>query len=101
MSAASHIPARPSARAPELTHGRSQRVATPVWTSLRDLRQHAGLSLRGLADQADTNAGLLSQLETGQRLPSPQVLAGLSQALGVDAAGWRVRVVLEHEDAAA
>ncbi|MGH2602259.1 MAG: helix-turn-helix domain-containing protein [Dehalococcoidia bacterium] len=51
---------------------------------IRAARQAAGLSLRGLARRLPMNPGYLSQIERGHRLPSADLLARLSDVLGVE-----------------
>ena len=53
---------------------------------IRAARLAAGLTLRETARRAYLNPGYLSQIERGQRAPSPQVLARLSEVLGASLA---------------
>lgn len=51
---------------------------------LREARLRSGLSLRDLADRANTSASFLSRIERGQRCPSVIVAARLAAILGED-----------------
>lgn len=47
------------------------------------LRERSGLTLRQLADAADINFGYLSQIEAGDRNPSPTVIKRIAEGLSV------------------
>lgn len=68
-------------------------------TSLRELRERHGMSLRDLQAATGINRGCLSQLENGKRVAELPHLLALSEALEVPLEAWRVRVVLEAVDA--
>lgn len=51
---------------------------------VRDLRGQAGLTGSQLADRAGVTQPTVSKIETGQMLPSSEVIARLAEALGVD-----------------
>lgn len=71
----------------------------PGATSVRDLRNAAGLSLRELEDLTGINRGVWSQIETGRMLPEPEHLGALSRVLEVPIEEWRIRFVLERKPA--
>lgn len=50
---------------------------------LRRLRTRQGLSLRALAAQAGISNPYLSQIERGEKTPSPRILQALAGPLGV------------------
>lgn len=60
-----------------------------IGEQLRAARVGAGLSLRETARRAHVNAGYLSQIEHGARMPSRPVLAALARVLGLDLAALR------------
>ncbi|HEX6077832.1 MAG TPA: helix-turn-helix domain-containing protein [Micromonosporaceae bacterium] len=63
---------------------------------IRAARLAAGLTLRELARRAVVDPGYLSQIETGKRAPSPEILARLGDVLGVELdAPAPLRVALE------
>jgi len=64
---------------------KSTHVAEPVVAGrrLRETREHAGLSQRGLAFPGCT-AAYISRIEAGDRVASPRVLRELAERLGVD-----------------
>lgn len=76
---------------PGYNHG----AAVPV----RALREARDLSLRQLEELTGINRGVWSQIENGKHLPEPRHIAALSRALGVPAEQWRIRFVLELEEA--
>lgn len=69
-------------------------------TPVRELRKHAGISLRQLEALTGINRAVWSQIETGQKLPEPEHIAALSDALGVPYSEWRIRCVLEKKPTA-
>ncbi len=56
----------------------------PLGTYLRRVRQGRGLQLKDLADMANTNAGLISRLETGASRPTLFAVVRVCSALGLD-----------------
>ena len=52
---------------------------------LRDLREHAGLSLREVAKAAKISAPFLSDVELGRRFPTNETLALIAQKLRASA----------------
>lgn len=52
---------------------------------LRQIRQSAGWTQKQLADNIHVSKGTISNYETGERQPSPEMLADLSKALHVSA----------------
>jgi transcriptional regulator with XRE-family HTH domain len=50
---------------------------------IRELREKADLSLRGLATRIGISAPFLSDIELGRRFPSEEILAKLADALDV------------------
>ena len=52
---------------------------------LRELREHAGLSLREVAKAAKVSAPFLSDVELGRRFPTNETLALIAQKLRVAA----------------
>jgi transcriptional regulator with XRE-family HTH domain len=58
-------------------HGLGERV--------RSLRQHAGISVRGLARQAGVSPSLVSQIELNKVMPSITTLTTLARVLGTTA----------------
>jgi len=54
-----------------------------IWHELRVLRERTGLSAAELARQADMSRSYLSQLENGDRWPTPTVTKKLAEALRV------------------
>ncbi len=57
----------------------------PFGQKLRSLREHAGLSLRELAREADVSAPFLSDVELGRRFPKDDTLLLLAKKLRVSA----------------
>ena len=57
-------------------------VAT-LGATLRRIRKSVGITLDAAARQADVTKGYLSKVETGQALPSTQVLVRLADVFGV------------------
>ena len=53
-------------------------------SEFRRRRVEQGLSQRALARRAGTSSGFLSQLEAGDRNPSPEMAKRLATALGAD-----------------
>lgn len=60
-----------------------KRHARPLGDELRQLRTRHGLSLRALAAQAGISNPYLSQIERGEKTPSPRILNALAGPLGV------------------
>lgn len=58
---------------------------------LRVLRQHAGLTLRQLADLTGLSAGTLSVAQGGRELPTWEVTSRFVKACGADVEEWRRR----------
>ena len=52
---------------------------------LSELRQAAGLSVRALGEAAQVSGALITMIEQGKRTPSEVVVAGIAEALEVDA----------------
>ena len=60
-------------------------TVNPLFASrLRQLRQQAGLSLRGLAAKVPCSHVHIHELEHGRRAPSPQMVARLDEVLGTN-----------------
>ena len=78
---------------------RERVLTTPQATSARAVREARDLSLRQLEELTGINRATWSQIETGKHLPEPRHIAALSRALGVPAEQWRIRFVLELEEA--
>lgn len=55
-------------------------------TTIRELRQHHGLTIAEVADQVGISRGMLSKIENAQTSASLETLAKLAQALGVSLA---------------
>ncbi|NJN86744.1 MAG: helix-turn-helix domain-containing protein [Leptolyngbyaceae cyanobacterium SL_7_1] len=55
-------------------------------TTIRELRQHHGLTIAEVADQVGISRGMLSKIENAQTSASLDTLAKLAQALGVSLA---------------
>ena len=53
-------------------------------TRLRELRQARGLSVRGLAKEAEVSAETVYSVEHGKRQPSVRTLGKIARALGVE-----------------
>jgi transcriptional regulator with XRE-family HTH domain len=51
---------------------------------IRHRRNVIGMSLRELEDSTKINRGALSQIESGDRQPTPDTLQRLAEALGLD-----------------
>lgn len=51
---------------------------------IRVWRQHRGLTQQQLADQAEISASYLSQIESGKRDGTPEVLIKIARALKLD-----------------
>lgn len=71
-------------------------VKQSLGTILRESRTAHGLSMQQVAERADCSPGYIHKLEMDRvRTPSPRVLAGLAEALGLtyaqlmDAAGYQ------------
>lgn len=73
----------------------SDRPATP----LAALRAARGLTLKDLEQAVGISASVTSQLERGLMVPQPKHLEALALAFDVPVASWRLRFVLETEDA--
>src|SRR3954471_24869046 len=56
---------------------------TALGPRVREERQRAGLSLRGLARTIGVSASMLSQIETGKTRPSVNTLYAITSALGI------------------
>jgi len=54
-----------------------------VWASLRDVRSDRGRTLTALADATGYSLSHLSDLERGRRLPSPEAVRRIADALNV------------------
>jgi len=54
-----------------------------VWSALRLARTNSGRTLTGLADVTGYSLSHLSDLERGRRLPSPEAIRRLADALNV------------------
>jgi transcriptional regulator with XRE-family HTH domain len=54
-------------------------------TRLRELRQARGLSVRGLAKEAEVSTETVYSVEHGKRQPSVRTLSKIARALGVEA----------------
>ncbi len=54
-------------------------------TRLRELRQARGLSVRGLAKEAEVSPETIYSVEHGKRQPSVRTLGKIARALGVEA----------------
>jgi len=72
-------------------------ISRDIGTFIRDLRNHARISLRELADRAGVSNPYLSQIERGLRKPSAEVLAQLADALRVTPALMYLRAGLLHD----
>jgi transcriptional regulator with XRE-family HTH domain len=53
-------------------------------TRLRELRQARGLSVRGLAKEAEVSTETVYSVEHGRRQPSVRTLGKIARALGVE-----------------
>jgi transcriptional regulator with XRE-family HTH domain len=53
-------------------------------TRLRELRQARGLSVRGLAKEAEVSPETVYSVEHGKRQPSVRTLSKIARALGVE-----------------
>jgi len=53
-------------------------------TRLRELRQARGLSVRGLAKEAEVSTETVYSVEHGKRQPSVRTLSKIARALGVE-----------------
>lgn len=70
---------------PRTTNGRRTReINRAVVGDIDRLRRDAGIGLRRLADAAGVDAGYLSQVLAGSRIPSTAVLVALTTVLGAD-----------------
>lgn len=56
-------------------------------TAVRAMRKAQNLSIRQLAEMAEVNATMLSQVERGLREPSPRWLKAITDALGRNLSG--------------
>lgn len=70
-----------------------------VARTLRELRLDAGLSLRELAERAQLNKAVVSQIERGRMVATPAELARLEAGLALPIATLTTKpmVVLEEE----
>lgn len=59
--------------------------AAPVAQELRRRRQALGLTVRQAAERAHVTAAMVSEIETGRRVPSIAAWARLRQSLGIEA----------------
>jgi transcriptional regulator with XRE-family HTH domain len=66
-----------------MTTMREDSLARRIGERLRTLRKDRGLTLAALAEQAGMSVSYLSAVENGVNLPSLQLLARLTDALGV------------------
>jgi transcriptional regulator with XRE-family HTH domain len=60
--------------------------ADPLWLRLMVARRRAGLKQYELAQRVGVSSALLSRIETGLKEPDADLLARLSEVLGVDLA---------------
>lgn len=60
-----------------------KRSENPLGDELRRLRIGQGFSLRALAASANVSNPYLSQIERGEKMPSPRILKALAEPLGV------------------
>lgn len=51
--------------------------------AVRQLREKAGLTQAQVAERAGISTGLASMVETGQRIPSPEIVVRLGAVLGL------------------
>ena len=72
---ASNLPGRP--------YRRSHMIEISLGQRIRELRDKAALSLRGLAKRIGISSPFLSDIELGRRFPSEEILAKLAGALEV------------------
>ena len=70
---------------------------------IREQREHARLSLRGLSDRAGISNPYLSQIERGLRKPSADILQQIARGLAISAESLYVRagILDPREDGAA
>ncbi|GGD43840.1 transcriptional regulator [Microbacterium faecale] len=80
-------------------------VRQEIGDVLRDFRQQQGQTLRQVASRASVALGYLSEVERGQKEVSSEILASVTEALGVSMAevmrrvGDRLAVLEGIEDA--
>ena len=80
-------------------------VRQEIGDVLRDFRQQQGQTLRQVASRASVALGYLSEVERGQKEVSSEILASVTEALGVSVAevmrrvGDRLAVLEGIEDA--
>jgi transcriptional regulator with XRE-family HTH domain len=60
-------------------------------SSLRRLRQEAGLTIQALADKAGMHLESVAQLERGRRRPTWESVLALADALGISVEAFRDR----------
>lgn len=79
------------------TDGPRKRLSTEI-TTLAQLRQQRGLSLRAVADLTGISNGLISLMERGLLVPSDEQLHALTNALHLpDGSRPRIRISVEWE----
>src|SRR3954453_12138500 len=93
--------------APELAHALTALDPAELGARIKAARVAAGLTQPVLAD-SDVSVAYLSRIESGQRRPSPELLASLAQRLGVTldylvlGEGWedarRLELQLDHAE---
>ena len=54
-----------------------------VGEAIRTERQSIGLTLRDVADPAGISFGYLSEIETGRKEPSSEIIEAILQSLGI------------------
>lgn len=67
-------------------------VRQEIGDVLRDFRQQQGQTLRQVASKASVALGYLSEVERGQKEVSSEILAAVTEALGVSMASVMRRV---------
>jgi transcriptional regulator with XRE-family HTH domain len=65
-------------------------------TTLRRLRQEAGLSLAEVSRRTGIDKSQLSRLESGQTIPTVERLRQLGEVYGV--AAWKILQLMEREE---
>lgn len=66
-------------------------------TSLAELRESRGYTLKAIEAATGINVAVWSQLERGLMVPQPRHLAALTDVFDVPVESWRIRFLLETE----
>lgn len=81
-------------------HAKAASRGRPIPRTLRDLRVARGLSIRALEDASGVNRAIISQIERGRLVATPEEARKLGDALSLPGP-LVTRTMLVHEEASA